>query len=60
MNEFFDAVKGFVGSVRGYLDSDTGNDDSHIVAMKSSVADVLSKAREIPELHEWTQEHLGG
>jgi hypothetical protein len=60
MNEFFDAVKGLVVSVRGYLNSDTGSDGDHIAKMDESVADVLSKARGIPELHEWTQERLGG
>jgi hypothetical protein len=60
MNDFFDAVKQLVSSVNGYLISDTGNDGDHIVGMEESVADVLSKARAIPELHEWTQERLGG
>jgi hypothetical protein len=64
-NEFFDAVKGLVGSVRGYLDSDTGDDANHIVEMNKSVIGVLSKAHEIPELREWAgrewsrQEYVG-
>jgi hypothetical protein len=41
-------VKELVGSVRGYLDSDTGNDDCHIEAMNESIVDVLNKARGIP------------
>jgi hypothetical protein len=55
MNEFFDAVKGLVANTRGYLNSDTGNDDSHIISMAESVDDVLNKARAIPELRGWTQ-----
>jgi hypothetical protein len=41
-DEFFDAVKALTESVRGYLNSDTGDDYSHIVSMAESV-DVLSK-----------------
>jgi hypothetical protein len=54
-NEFFNAVKGLVVSVRGYLDDSSGNDGDHIMGMVESVADVLNKAHAVPELHEWSQ-----
>ena len=54
-NEFFDAVKQLTAAVRGYLDNNTGDDRDDIVAMDSSVANVLRRASEIPELSDWVQ-----